>query len=249
MQTKYALITGGTHGLGLAMAEKFGSAGFKVILCARKLPDELNGRFDFLSADLSVPGEAVRLAAAVREQYGRLDVLINNVGIGVYAKWDELETAELRKLFEVDFFASAELSGELLPLLKESRGCMINISSMAGKLPVCCMGPYSAVKAALFMFSETLRMENAGEINVITVCPGRIDTGFSKRAIGGRKVPETPGNKSATPEKLAEKVYRTYRRGGRSVVYPAWYGAAVWFARLFPGLYSRISRRVWELDK
>lgn len=125
---------------------------------------------------------------------------------------------------------------------------MINISSAAAYIPVACMGAYNAVKAALRMFSVTLQMEVAGRgVHVLNVCPGRVDTGFSSRALGGRKPPETPGRTSSSAEVFARKVFNAYRKRKRELVYPGWYWFAIVFARWFPGCCERINRRVWQL--
>lgn len=242
-----ALITGGTHGLGLAAAGRLKKAGFTVAAAARRRPE--NFEYDFIEADFSLPGAAEKVAAEVERRYGSLDLLLNNAGIGVYAAWEELKEEDLRKLFEVDFFAPVDLTRKLLPLLRKgTKPVVINISSVAGLIPVACMGPYSAVKAAVRMFSESLRIELAGEgIDVVTVCPGRIDTGFSRRALGGREVPETPGRKSVSLEAYGEFICRVWRSRPNRAVFPYWYCFAVWFITRFPGFYGKMSRKVWKL--
>ncbi len=243
-----AFITGGTHGLGLAAAARLKKAGFTVVAAARRKPE--NFEYDFIEADFSLPETPGKVAAELERRYGKIDLLLNNAGIGVYAAWEELAETDLRRIFEVDFFSAVELTRRLLPLLRKGENPMIiNISSVAGLIPVACMGPYSAVKAAMRMFSESLRIELAGEnIAVTTICPGRIDTGFSKRALGGRAVPETPGRKSVSLEGYGEFIYRIWRKRPNRVVFPVWYMPAVWFAWHFAGIYGRISRKVWKLD-
>ena len=140
------------------------------------------------------------------------------------------------------------LTKELLGCVAAARGAVINISSAAAYIPVACMGAYNAVKAALRMFSVTLQMEVAGRgVHVLNVCPGRVDTGFSSRALGGRKPPETPGRTSSSAEVFAQKVFNAYRKRKRELVYPGWYWFAIVFARWFPGCCERINRRVWQL--
>ena len=98
------------------------------------------------------------------------------------------------------------------------------------------------------MFSVTLQMEVAGRgVHVLNVCPGRVDTGFSSRALGGRKPPETPGRTSSSAEVFARKVFNAYRKRKRELVYPGGDWFAIVFARWFPGCCERINRRVWQL--
>lgn len=243
-----AVITGVSGGLGLALAARFRRGGFTVAGIARSEPPA--GAVDrFIAADLTVPAERRRAVAELTAAFGRVDVLINNAGIGSYATWEELDEIDLRRVFEIDFFAPVALTRELIGPLAASRGTVINISSMAAHIPVACMGAYNAAKAALRMFSETLRMETRGRgIQVLDVCPGRINTGFSKRALGARQVPETPGRSSSDAAVFADRVFAACRRKRWSLTYPIWYGPVAFFIRLFPGVCLRVNRKIWKLE-
>ena len=244
---KTAVITGASSGLGAAMAAEFRRNGFHVVALCRKAPAQ--GLADeFIAADLTDPEELRAAAKEIETRFGAVDVLVNNAGIGSYATWEELSDAELRREVELDFLAPVALTKELLGCVAAARGAVINISSAAAYIPVACMGAYNAVKAALRMFSVTLQMEVAGRgVRVLNVCPGRVDTGFSSRALGGRKPPETPGRTSSSAEVFARKVFNAYRKRKRELVYPGWYWFAIVFARWFPGCCERINRRVWQL--
>ncbi len=250
-ERKVAVITGVSSGLGLAMARKFRQEGFLVAGISRHAPAEkAEVMDDFIPTDLTVAGERENAVNLIRERYSRCDVLINNAGIGSYARWEELSEGDLRKLMEIDFFAPVAFTTLMQELLSASGGTVINISSVAAYVPVACMGAYNAGKAALKMYSDTLRMELCGKnIHVLTVCPGRIDTGFSSRAVGDRRPPETPGRTSSSPETLAKRVYGAYRRRKREIVYPAWYRMAIWFVRAFPWINDMGNRKVWKLDE
>ena len=100
------------------------------------------------------------------------------------------------------------------------------------------------------MFSESLRSElHARGIRVLTVFPGRIDTGFSKRAVGGRQVPETPGRRASSAAGLARRVYRAYVRRRRRLIYPVWYAPAIAFIRHFPAVNEYFNRKLWGLNR
>lgn len=241
---KTAVVTGASSGLGRAMARKFRSEGFYVVAVSRKAPED--GVCDLhIPADLT---EENSLAAAATEilKLERVDVFINNAGIGAYAKWDELKEQELRRLMELDFFAPVLLTTKVLPLLRKSKACVVNISSAAGLLPVACMGAYSAAKAALRMFSDTLKTEER-DIHVVTVFPGRISTGFGSRACGCREVPNTPSHGSETPEELAKRVYKACMKKKRSLIYPWWYKIVIGIMLRMPGIYEKGSRKVWKI--
>ncbi|MGE4563600.1 MAG: SDR family NAD(P)-dependent oxidoreductase [Victivallaceae bacterium] len=242
------LITGITGGFGRALGAEFKRRGFRVIGSSRRTPGD-DGCFDeFIAADLSHTDGVRSLAARLRERGDTLDVLVNNAGIGSYATWEELGEHQLRQLMEIDFFAPATLTLELLPLLAASRGTVINISSVASEVPVACMGAYNSAKAALRLFSESLRPEVAGRgIKVLSVLPGRVETGFSAHALGDRKPPETPGRGAASPEALARRIFCAYAKGRREVVYPRWYSLVIEFVRNFPAVNEAVNRRIWKL--
>ena len=241
---KTAVVTGASSGLGRAMARKFKSEGFYVIAVSRKAPEE--GVCDLhIPADLT-DKESLESAAQEILKLEKVDIFVNNAGVGAYAKWDELREDEFRRLMELDFIAPVLLTVKVLPLLRASGGTVVNISSAAGLLPVACMGAYSAAKAALRMFSDTLKVEER-DIHVVTVFPGRINTGFGSRACGCRDVPNTPSHGSETPEVLAQKVYRACCKKKRSLVYPFWYRFVISTMLKFPLIYEKGSRKVWKI--
>ncbi len=246
-EQRLAVVTGGSSGLGLAVAREFARRGFRVVtICRHPAPE-----FEGIAADLAT---ATGRAEAVRELRQRgltPTVLVNNAGIGAYAEWRKLPEAELRRVMELDFFAPVLLSCELLPELRRTRGTVINIASISALAPVACMGAYGAAKAAVWMFSESLRMEwRRFGVRVLTVSPGRIDTGFSERApVCETPPPETPGRRGSSPESFAGAVFRAWRRGRRRLLYPGWYRGFIWFTRCFPALNEWGNRRIWGLDR
>ena len=243
---KVALVTGSASGLGLALTNELVKRDYRVIGLGRKKPESVAEK-DFITCDLSDPAAVENIPAMVAERTDHLDLLVNNAGFGGYAAWEELPAAELRRMFEVDFFAPVRLAQLMLPLLAASRGDIINIASVAGISPVPCMGAYSAVKAALKSFSQTLRAEASLQgIRVITVCPGRISTGFSSRAIRLRECPDTPGN-NVDPTNFARRVLKALNRNQGILVYPGWYKLFNAFTNTFTDLYMRMALKVWKM--
>lgn len=244
---KNVLITGASSGIGLAMAKCFLSHGHIVIGVSRhRGPVELPY---WIEADVTTRADQEKIAAFVADKFGRLDILVNNAGKGSYATWEELPETKLRELFELDFFAVVALTRILLPQLEKAHGSVINISSAAGKLWVPCMGAYCAAKAAVAMFSNTLGAElSRRDIHVLDVAPGQINTGFSRRAFVCREVPDSPGSRWTTPEKLASFVYRAWERKKRRVCYPPMLDAALFFLRaIIPGIYQKVCLKSWKL--
>lgn len=241
---KTVVITGGSSGLGLAMAQRFKEADWQVVIVSRTQREGLPCDC-FYSCDLTNAADRSKLILRMLADNINIDVWINNAGIGVYALSAELSDGDLRKIMELNYFAPVELSMEILPVLRKNNGSLVQICSIASLMPLCCMSTYSSSKSALLMFNESLRMET--DVHVLSVMPGRIDTGFSSRAVKMRDCPDTPGNRSSSPEKLAEKVYRAVIRRRSRVIYPFWYRYVVAISRMFPSITRRVSRKIWNL--
>ena len=243
---KVAVITGVSSGLGKAAAVKFMRHGVKVVGISRSKPD-----FEpdlWIEADITQPADREKALKQTMKKFGRTDVLINNAGKGSYSTWEELSEQDLRDIFELNFFALSAMTKTFLPLLKESKGTVMNVSSIAGDLYVPCMGAYCATKSAVTTFSNTIRPEvKRYGIKVIDVAPGRINTGFSSRSLGNRQPPHTPGGGS--PDAFAAALFQAWRKSCRSLIYPGWNRIAVPMLKFFPGFYDRLSIRIWKLDK
>jgi len=190
---KVVLVTGGSRGLGLAMARVLADRGADLALLARD-PDELGQAKEDLArfgrtvstwpCDLTSEDE---IAAAIREVanfHGRIDVLINNAGEIVVGPALPLKTQEFDELMKLHLWAAFHTVAHVLPLFrKQGGGTIINIASIGGKVAVPHMLSYSASKFALVGFSEGLQAEVAPEnIRVTTVCPGVIRTGSNLNA-------------------------------------------------------------------
>lgn len=239
-----AVITGVSSGLGRALALRFRQEGLAVVGICRSQPDiEIDL---WIKADITSPADRKIIYEQLASRYQSIDVLINNAGKGSYATWEEMPQEDLRNLFEVNFFAPVLLTDLLLPMLRQAQGTIINISSVAGKLPVPCMGAYCAGKAAFNLFSDSLRTElRHCRVKVLKVMPGRIDTGFSLRAVGCRKPPDTPGGGDA--EVFARKVFTAWKKGRRYLIYPWWYRLLLPLPKLFPGFYEAKNQEMWRL--
>lgn len=243
-EQKTVVITGGSSGLGLAMAERFKKAGWHVVIVSRTERENLPCDH-FYSCDLINCDDRRKLVQRILDDGLNINVWINNAGIGVYALSEEISDSDLRKIMELNYFAPVELSMEVLPILKKNNGSLVQICSIASLMPLCCMSTYSSSKSALLMFNESLRMET--DVHCLSVMPGRINTGFSSRAVRKRECPDTPGNNSTSPAKLAEKVYNAVIRRKAKVIYPFWYRYVVAVSRLFPNITRRTSRKIWNL--
>ncbi len=242
------LITGISSGIGKALAVYFKEKGVRVIGVSRSQPDihvDL-----WISADLTTEEGREKICQdTLAFTGGSLNLLLNNAGVGIYATWEEMQEEELRKTFELDFFAVVLLTKKMLPLLKQTnKASVINISSSASRIWVPCMGAYCAAKSAVSMFTNSLRTELSGmNIHVADVMPGQISTGFSSRSFGNRRPPNAPGAENNAAG-LAAAVYKTWRKRRKRLFYPGWLGAGMFFIRNFmPGLYDFINCKLWHL--
>jgi NAD(P)-dependent dehydrogenase (short-subunit alcohol dehydrogenase family) len=181
LEGKIALVTGGTKGIGKAIADRLTQAGAKVIITARSKSAEADPKHHFIAADLSEPGNVTRVVNEINEQFGQVDILINNMGAnsspggGFSTLTDEHWDYEL----QVNLLSSVRLDRALLPkMLEQKSGVIIHISSTSGQFPIWeATMPYSAAKAALNAYSKTLANEVSSKgVRVITVSPGLTKT-------------------------------------------------------------------------
>ncbi len=199
MAGKVVVITGGSRGLGLAMATEFGRAGARLVLAARDA-GELGRARDFLlergaissvdavlpvECDLKQAAECEKLIREATERFGRVDVLINNAGVIHVGPVEKQLLEAYRDAMESNFFAALQTTYAVLPqMLQRQEGAIVNITSIGGKIPVPHLAPYVASKFAAVGFSETLHAELRSKgIRVTTVCPGLMRTGSYPNAI------------------------------------------------------------------
>ena len=191
-----ALITGASSGIGEATARRMAEAGFSVALIARRgdlletIAKEIEaggGKAFALVADLAdeeSTGAAVRRAHAA---LGRVDVLVNNAGFSPGAAIEQMSRTEIRQIFEVNLFSALQLTGEVVPLMRDQGGGrIINVGSLAGSIPAPLAIPYAASKIGLHGASDALRLELAPwNIQVSTIIPGFVDTAVFDNAREG----------------------------------------------------------------
>src|SRR5579875_2380098 len=199
------LITGGSRGLGFAVASRFAQRPVNLILAARnfdelqqaqkslldKYPHLRPETFYLVTADLSKPDECQRMVNEAFARFGRIDVLVNNAGIIGVGPIEAMTADNFESTMRINFLAAMQTTWAALPrLLSQSpapgwkrRATVVNISSIGGKIAVPHMLPYTAAKFALTGFSEGLYAELKGKgIHVVTVCPGLMRTGGEDHA-------------------------------------------------------------------
>jgi len=250
------VITGASSGIGAATAQLFGQRGYRVVLAARRL-ECLEALAHEIRAD---EGEALPVATDVTQlrqiqnlvdsaidQYGQIDVLFNNAGLG---RSNALEDSEPEK--EIDLQLRVNLSGliqttrAVLPhMIKRRSGHIINMSSIAGLVGTPTLSVYSATKSSVRGFSEALRREVSRHgILVSAIYSGAVATEFAQHAgITGKTGIGTARALVLTPEDVARTVLRVVNRPRRAVIIPGPMRPLVWLNMLFPGFVDWIVER------
>jgi NAD(P)-dependent dehydrogenase (short-subunit alcohol dehydrogenase family) len=206
---RVALVTGGSRGIGFAIARALTAAGAKVVITGRDEPaidravSNLPAGSSFgVRADVGDPALAARAVSGTVERFGGLDILVNNAGVGVFANVADMSIETWQQVVQTNLSGAFYCSREAVPRLRaRGGGWIINISSLAAKNPFAGGAAYCASKAALNAFSEALMQEvRYDNIRVSTVMPGSVSTGFGGRGAHGE------ADWKLAPEDVAEAV-------------------------------------------
>jgi short-subunit dehydrogenase len=254
---KRVLITGGSSGIGRALALEFARKGALLAIASRRLEDLEKARRDISLAypdgetPLAIPCDVTdresvgRLIKNCVDHWGGLDILVNNAGIGVYGDADKTSLEDFRAIMEVNYFGPLRCILKVLPFMRRAgRGLIVNITSIAAKHGVPYLAAYSASKAALAALSQSLRAEFAqNDISVMIVYPGYTKTNFftKEKKVGGAIRPSSP---YAPPEKVARAILKAIEREKRDVVLSPEGRALALFEKIFPRLVEAAMRRI-----
>jgi short-subunit dehydrogenase len=262
-----AIVTGGSRGLGLAIAHRFGRAGLKLVLAARHQEELEIARHELLHSgdvvneddillvvcDLTDPAQAAGLIDQTLRAFGSFDVLINNAGIIEVGPIQNQPLEAYERAMQTNFFAALYTTHAALPHLLTHGGAVANIASIGGKMPVPHLAPYVAAKFALVGFSETLHAEvRQHGVRVTTVCPGLMRTGGEAHAhfIGqadkekawfnfGAKTPIL----AASAEHAANRIYHAVAAGRAEITITP----QAWLAARIHGLAPETTQQVAAL--
>ncbi len=182
---KAALVTGGSSGIGLAIARLLRDEGFELTLASRTKEKVERAAADLgaiaVAADVSREDDCARLVAEHRDRYGRLDVLVNSAGVGIGARIEELTTKHWDLQLDVNLRGAFVITREALPLLKKARGIVVNIASIAGTIPAPGLAAYAASKAGLISLTRSLNAELEDDgVRVTAICPAFVDTAMAQ---------------------------------------------------------------------
>jgi dehydrogenase/reductase SDR family protein 7B len=254
MENKVVVITGGSSGIGKALATEFGSKGSKILITGRNVQEldnavnELKQRGISVSgfqADVSIEDDNKRMAEAAINAFGRIDILINNAGISMRALFDEVDMAVVKKVMDINFYGVLYATKYCLPEIRKNNGSVIGISSIAGFRGLPGRTGYSASKFALNGFLEVLRTEllKTG-VHVLTACPGFTSSNIRKRSLtkDGSSQGESPRDESVmmSAEECARHIYNATLKRKRTLILTTQGKLAVFLNKWLPSFADKM---------
>jgi short-subunit dehydrogenase len=245
---KVVVVTGASMGIGEAIAKRFGSEGASVVLLSRDTAraEAARARIGFpertiaLSCDIRYSEEIDRVLGLTLHHLKRIDVWINNAGHGLVDSVAEVEMPACHELFDTNFFGAVSAMQAVIPIMRQQGGgTIINISSVAGHIPLPFHAAYSASKFALNAIGKAAGVELKKDgIHLLTVCPGYVRTAFSENAVRGSELKKVrPSSvRGITAERVANATFEGYRKQKREVIVPWTMHLPVKLYQLLPGL-------------
>src|SRR4051794_12537524 len=261
MKDAVVVITGASRGIGAELARQLAQRGARLVLAARdaKALDIVADRCRAagasaitIRADVSRERDCQAIMAGAALAYGRIDVLVNNAGATMWARFaDIVDLAVFERIMQVNYLGAVYSTSHALPLLRESGGLIVAISSLAGRFGVPTRTGYAASKHAMAGFFDSLRIElmDSG-VAVTTIYPGFVATGIRENATGpdGKPISVSPVKEGEvmSVETCAARIVRAIERREREVVMTARGKMGLWLRLVAPGLVDRIARRAIE---
>lgn len=254
MKDKVVIITGGSSGIGKALAREFGKQGSKLLITGRNKNDldtavtELKSegiQIEGIVSDVSREEDNRIMASEATSLYGRIDVLINNAGISMRALFEEVDLDVVKKVMDINFYGVLYATKYCLPEIVKNRGSVVGISSIAGFRGLPGRTGYSASKFALNGFLEVLRTEYLKRgVHVLTACPGFTASNIRKRALTkhGEVQGESPRNEQMmmSAEECARYIYAATVKRKRTLILTTQGKMAVFLNKWWPSLADRL---------
>ncbi len=261
MKDQVVVITGASKGIGAELALQLASLGARLVLAARNAMelDAVAGQCKArgasvitVRADVSVDRDCAAIMSGAALAFGRIDVLVNNAGATMWARFEDIKDLSiLDRIMQVNYMGSVYCTAHALPYLRETRGLVVGISSLAGRTGVPTRTGYSASKHAMTGFFDSLRIELADSgVDVTMIYPGFVSTGIRENATGpdGKAIHVSPVREGEVMgvEECARRIVRAIERREREVIMTARGKIGLWLKLLAPSLVDRIARRAIE---
>ena len=221
---RVALVTGSTSGIGAAVVGRLAADGWRVVVNSVRSVDAGNAmvaelgddRAHYVQGDVSVLDDAQRLVRETVERFGRLDALVNNAGTTEVIPHADLDAATpevFRRLYDVNVIGPWQVTVAAMPHLRDARGCVVNVSSLAGVRPTGSSIPYAVSKAALNHLTRLLANAVGPDVRVNAVAPGLVDTPWTEDWSVVRSFVQAtaPLERSGQPDDVAEVVLSLVR--------------------------------------
>ncbi len=254
LHNKRVIISGASSGIGWHLAKQMAAQGCSVVVSARREDrlqqlqleiESAGGICQIVVGDITNRDVRSRLVEICETEFGGLDILINNAGIGAMGRFDEASVDRLRQVFEVNFFAAAELTRESLPKLKQGQSpIIVNISSVLGHRAAPLKSEYCASKFALHGFSDAIRAElTSDNIDLLLVSPSTTDSEFFDSSIEDQTTKNWKARGAMPPEVVAAKTIRAIKKGKHEIILTHGGRFIVWLDRLIPGVANHVMAR------
>ena len=254
MKDKVVIITGGSSGIGKALAETFGSRGSRILITGRRkealdqVVNDLRPKgidIKAFQADVSREEDNQKMAEEALKTFGKIDVLINNAGISMRALFEEVDLSVVRKVMDINFYGALYATKCCLPSILENKGSIIGISSIAGFRGLPGRVGYSASKFALQGFLESLRTEMLKKgVHVLTACPGFTSSNIRKASLAkdGSSQGESPRDedKMMSAEECAAHIYRATVNRKKFLILTTQGKFTVFMNKWFPGFMDKM---------
>ena len=255
------VITGAAGGLGQALVQAFLQAGANVVALARDAlalyalqgavgehTPAYTASLLTLACDVTQLADCEAAMAQATARFGGIDVLINNAGIAHRSAFADTQVDVLRRVMDVNFFGAVHCTHAAMASLRQRRGMVIAISSVAGFSPLIGRTGYAASKHALHGFFDSLRTEVQDEgVDVLIVCPSFIDTGIDRAALGANGQPAAHARQTTgattPPAAVASALLQAAQQRRQLLLFSPTAKAAWWLSRLWPRQYAAIMKR------
>jgi short-subunit dehydrogenase len=261
MKDQVVVITGASKGIGAELARQLAAKGARLVLAARSEKEleavaaecrALGATALAVKADVAIERDCQALVAGAIVAFGRIDALVNNAGASMWARFEDIrDMSILAHLMQVNYMGAVYCTHYALPHLRESRGLIVGISSLAGRTGVPTRTGYSAAKHAMTGFFDSLRIElEASGVAVTMIYPGFVATGIRENATGadGKPAMVSPVREGEvmSASDCARRILRAMERREREVVMTARGKMGLWLKLLAPSLVDAIAKRAIE---